>query len=61
MHCCFINTLLFSQVIPPPKSHWREKHEDFIKTVKQARGVTVALKTGGPLPEHIPSANPGTV
>ena len=33
-----------------PKTHWREKHEDFVNSVRAARKVDNALKTGSPLP-----------
>ncbi|GFS14720.1 zinc finger C2HC domain-containing protein 1A [Elysia marginata] len=47
------------QVIPPPKSHWREKHADFLNAVRNARGVQKALDSGGPLPPPPPpSINP---
>ncbi|KAK7091529.1 hypothetical protein V1264_009195 [Littorina saxatilis] len=45
--------------VPPPRSNWRAKHEDFVRTVKAARGVSVALASGGPLPPPPPpSLNP---
>ncbi|XP_059139966.1 zinc finger C2HC domain-containing protein 1A-like [Physella acuta] len=45
--------------IKPPKSHWREKHEDFINAVRNARGVQAAIDSGGPLPPPPPpSINP---
>lgn len=41
------------------KSNWRRNHEDFVNTIRAARGVSVALKTGGPLPPPPPpSENP---
>ena len=36
------------------KSNWRQKHEEFIKTVRAARGVTAALKEGKELPPPPP-------
>lgn len=49
-----------NQEVPPPRSNWRAKHEDFVRTVKAARGVSVALASGGPLPPPPPpSLNPG--
>ncbi|BFZ21314.1 hypothetical protein BsWGS_24352 [Bradybaena similaris] len=45
--------------IKPPKSHWREKHQDFINAVRNARGVQSAMQSGGPLPPPPPpSINP---
>uniref|UniRef100_A0A914D1D7 Zinc finger C2HC domain-containing protein 1B n=1 Tax=Acrobeloides nanus TaxID=290746 RepID=A0A914D1D7_9BILA len=35
---------------PRPKTHWRERHEDFINAVSASRQVEHALKTGAPLP-----------
>ncbi|XP_072029074.1 zinc finger C2HC domain-containing protein 1A-like isoform X1 [Amphiura filiformis] len=32
------------------KNNWRAKHEEFISNIKNARAVTVAIKTGAPLP-----------
>jgi len=43
----------------PAKSSWKEKHENFIKTIKQARNVTAAIKQGKPLPPvSPPTINP---
>ncbi|CAJ1082389.1 zinc finger C2HC domain-containing protein 1A [Xyrichtys novacula] len=40
---------------PPKKqSNWRKKHEDFIATIRAAKGVTQAMKDGGPLPPPPP-------
>ncbi|BFZ11334.1 hypothetical protein BsWGS_14372 [Bradybaena similaris] len=48
--------------IKPPKSHWREKHQDFINAVRNARGLQAAISSGGPLPPPPPpSANPDYV
>ncbi|XP_055872371.1 zinc finger C2HC domain-containing protein 1A-like isoform X1 [Biomphalaria glabrata] len=45
--------------LKPPKSHWREKHQDFINAVRNARGVQAAIDSGGPLPPPPPpSINP---
>ncbi|XP_051867240.1 zinc finger C2HC domain-containing protein 1B-like [Pristis pectinata] len=38
----------------PPVSHWREQHEDFINTVKNARLTADAMKKGLPLPPPPP-------
>ena len=41
---------------------WRKKHEEFVSTIRAAREVTRALKTGGPLPPPPPPAeNPDYV
>lgn len=48
------------QEVKAPKSNWRAKHEDFINTVRAARGVSVAMQRGDPLPPPPPpSINPG--
>ncbi|XP_046571980.1 zinc finger C2HC domain-containing protein 1B-like [Haliotis rubra] len=48
--------------VPPSRSNWRAQHEDFMNTVKAARGVTVAMKEGRPLPPPPPpSINPDYV
>ncbi|XP_056155556.1 zinc finger C2HC domain-containing protein 1A isoform X2 [Lampris incognitus] len=40
---------------PPKKpSNWRRKHEEFIATIRAAKGVTQAIKEGGPLPPPPP-------
>lgn len=44
--------------IAPPSSNWREKHNEFIKTVRNARVVTEAIKTGAPIPKYEASAVP---
>ncbi|ESO86026.1 hypothetical protein LOTGIDRAFT_167531 [Lottia gigantea] len=47
------------KVVAPPKSNWRAQHEDFVNTVRAARGVTEAMKSGKPLPPPPPaSINP---
>ncbi len=40
------------------KSNWREKHELFQRAVREARMVTQAEKTGGPIPKFQPSGVP---
>lgn len=48
--------------VKAPKSNWRAKHEDFINTVRAARGVSVAMQRGDPLPPPPPpSINPDYV
>lgn len=50
------------QSVAPPKSHWREKHKDFIQTIRAAKGVQIAMDRGDPLPPPPPpSINPGIV
>lgn len=44
--------------IAPPASNWREKHNQFIKNVRNARVVTEAIKTGAPVPKFEASAVP---
>ncbi|XP_031439681.1 zinc finger C2HC domain-containing protein 1A isoform X2 [Clupea harengus] len=40
---------------PPKKqSNWRRKHEDFIATIRAAKGLTQVMKDGGPLPPPPP-------
>ncbi|MBN3305017.1 ZC21A protein, partial [Amia calva] len=40
---------------PPKKqSNWRRKHEDFIATIRAAKGLTQTMKEGGPLPPPPP-------
>uniref|UniRef100_A0A3B3RPT8 Zinc finger C2HC domain-containing protein 1A n=1 Tax=Paramormyrops kingsleyae TaxID=1676925 RepID=A0A3B3RPT8_9TELE len=45
---------------PPKKpSNWRRKHEEFLTTLRAAKGVTQAVKEGGPLlPPPPPSYDP---
>ncbi|XP_033110497.1 zinc finger C2HC domain-containing protein 1A-like [Anneissia japonica] len=44
---------------PIKMTNWREKHLDFINSIRSARQVDRALKTGGPLPPPPPpSINP---
>lgn len=40
------------------KSNWREKHQQLIQSIRQARSVTQAMKQGGPLPTYRPSGVP---
>ncbi|XP_044150119.1 zinc finger C2HC domain-containing protein 1A isoform X2 [Bufo gargarizans] len=44
------------QRLEPPKkqSNWRRKHEDFIATIRAAKGLTQILKEGGDLPPPPP-------
>lgn len=44
--------------VTPPNSNWREKHEQFVRTVRNARHVTEAIRTGAPLPKFEASAVP---
>ena len=47
---------------PSIKSNWRAKHEDFIRTVRAAREVSVAMKQGKELPPPPPpTINPDYV
>nr|XP_015210491.1 PREDICTED: zinc finger C2HC domain-containing protein 1A isoform X2 [Lepisosteus oculatus] len=40
---------------PPKKpSSWRRKHDEFIATIRAAKGLTQTLKEGGPLPPPPP-------
>jgi hypothetical protein len=34
-------------------SNWREKHEQFLKSVRQARNISEAIKTGAPIPSNL--------
>ncbi|CAF1213080.1 unnamed protein product [Adineta steineri] len=40
------------------KPNWREKHNQLIKSIREARHVTRAMKEGGPLPAFRPSEVP---
>ncbi|KAE9555897.1 hypothetical protein FO519_000877 [Halicephalobus sp. NKZ332] len=40
----------FGGTFPRPKTHWKERHQEFIGAVSGAKHVERALKTGGPLP-----------
>uniref|UniRef100_A0A8C2IU25 Zinc finger C2HC domain-containing protein 1A n=1 Tax=Cyprinus carpio TaxID=7962 RepID=A0A8C2IU25_CYPCA len=43
-----------------PKSNWQRKHEEFIVTIRAAKGLNQFLKDGGPLPPPPPpSYDPG--
>lgn len=42
----------------PKQSNWREKHNDFIRSVRNARNITLAEKEGRPIPKFEPSAVP---
>ncbi|XP_057178460.1 zinc finger C2HC domain-containing protein 1A isoform X1 [Triplophysa rosa] len=40
---------------PPKKqSNWRRKHEEFVATIRAAKGLTQVMKAGGPLPPPPP-------
>ncbi|MBN3313944.1 ZC21A protein, partial [Atractosteus spatula] len=56
---CEITGKLCSSPQPePPKkpSSWRRKHDEFIATIRAAKGLTQTLKEGGPLPPPPPRA-----
>ncbi|CAF5188934.1 unnamed protein product, partial [Rotaria magnacalcarata] len=40
------------------KPTWREKHEQLIRSIREARSVTRAIHDGGPLPVFRPSEVP---
>ncbi|KAA0704561.1 Zinc finger C2HC domain-containing protein 1A [Triplophysa tibetana] len=45
----------FNQPEPTKKqSNWRRKHEEFVATIRAAKGLTQVMKTGGPLPPPPP-------
>ncbi|XP_003472475.1 zinc finger C2HC domain-containing protein 1C [Cavia porcellus] len=49
---------------PPQKSNWRQKHESFIRTLRQAREVQQVIAKGGnpsDLPPILPAENPDYV
>lgn len=52
-----------NQPEPPKKqSNWRRKHEEFIATIRAAKGLDQVLKDGGPLPPPPPpSYDPGKI
>ncbi|KAG7317522.1 hypothetical protein KOW79_018557 [Hemibagrus wyckioides] len=39
---------------PKKASNWRRKHEEFIATIRAAKGLTQVMKDGGPLPPPPP-------
>ncbi|XP_036375484.1 zinc finger C2HC domain-containing protein 1A-like [Megalops cyprinoides] len=39
---------------PKKRSNWRRKHEEFINTIRAAKGLGRAIKSGGPLPPPPP-------
>ncbi|XP_060554166.1 zinc finger C2HC domain-containing protein 1A-like isoform X2 [Ruditapes philippinarum] len=48
--------------VAPPKSHWRQKHEEFVRNIRAAKQAQVAIDSGGPLPPPPPpSENPDYV
>jgi len=47
-----------TQKVEPPSSNWREKHNEFIKNIRQARNISEAIKTGAPIPKYEPNAVP---
>ncbi|KAK1806560.1 hypothetical protein P4O66_005069, partial [Electrophorus voltai] len=50
-----INVRLLRQPEPPKKqSNWRRKHEEFIATIRAAKGLNQVMKDGGPLPPPPP-------
>ncbi|XP_007939608.1 zinc finger C2HC domain-containing protein 1C [Orycteropus afer afer] len=52
------------QADPPRKSNWRQKHESFIRTLRQAREVQQVIAKGGnpsDLPPILPAENPDYV
>lgn len=45
--------------VTPPKTHWRQKHQEFISNIRAAKGAQVAIDRGDPLPPPPPpSLNP---
>ena len=53
-----------SKPMPKPKSNWRQKHEDFIRAIRDAKNVQSYVKKGGnlaDLPPPPPSENPDYV
>ncbi|XP_055989757.1 zinc finger C2HC domain-containing protein 1C [Sorex fumeus] len=54
----------FVKAEPPPKSNWRQKHESFIRTLRQAREIQQVIAKGGKpseLPPIPPAENPDYV
>ncbi|EDO46282.1 predicted protein, partial [Nematostella vectensis] len=48
--------------LKPKRSNWKQKHEEFLATVRSARQVTTAVKRGEPLPPPPPpTINPDYV
>ncbi|KAK2165857.1 hypothetical protein NP493_1347g00012 [Ridgeia piscesae] len=39
-----------TSTVQPKKSTWKEQHEEFISTIRAARGVQAAMQSGKPLP-----------
>ena len=35
-----------AKVVAKPKSNWKQKHEEFVRNIRQARGVQQAIKQG---------------
>lgn len=57
---CMYIIINFQSEVTPKKNNWKKKHEDFINTIRAARGVTAAIKSGAPLPPPpAPTINPG--
>jgi endogenous inhibitor of DNA gyrase (YacG/DUF329 family) len=51
-----------SKKLKATKSSWKQKHEQFIESIRSARTVSKAIAKGDPLPEYTPSApNPDYV
>ncbi|KAL4217867.1 Zinc finger C2HC domain-containing protein 1A [Mactra antiquata] len=50
------------KTVQPPKSHWKQKHEEFIRNIRAAKNAQVAMDMGMPLPPPPPpSENPDYV
>lgn len=50
------------KAVAAPKSHWKQKHEEFIRNIRAAKGAQVAMERGDPLPPPPPpSENPDYV
>ncbi|XP_052250904.1 zinc finger C2HC domain-containing protein 1A-like isoform X2 [Dreissena polymorpha] len=48
--------------VAAPRSHWRQKHEEFVRNIRAAKGAQVAMERGDPLPPPPPpSLNPDYV
>lgn len=50
------NTQGDSRTKAPKKADWRRKHEEFVNTIRQSRGVTKAIQDGTALPPPPPPA-----